>query len=102
MPLQERTCVSVEELAGQDAAWQAVPAAYTRQAPLPSQAPSVPQLAAPWSTQRPRASAPPAATLEQRPSVPESTHERQVPAHASSQQTPWAQKPETHSVASAH
>jgi hypothetical protein len=93
--------VSVEEPPGQDAAAQAVPAAYTRHAPLPSHAPSVPQLAAPWSTQRPAGSVPPVAMFEQRPRVPESTQERHVPVQASSQQTPCAQNPETHSAPSA-
>lgn len=92
----------LDEPPGHDAPAQAVPAAYTRHAPLPSHAPSVPQLAAPWSTQRPPGSAPPAAMFAQRPSEPDSTHERQVPAQASSQQTPCAQKPETHSAPSAH
>jgi hypothetical protein len=40
--------------------------------------------------------------FEQWPRAPESTHDRQVPAHASSQHAPWAQKPDTHSVPSAH
>jgi hypothetical protein len=35
------------------------------------------------------------------PSVPDSTHDVHVPTHAPSQQTPCAQKPEKHSVASA-
>jgi hypothetical protein len=46
-PLQVRAGIDVPPL--QLAAPQTVPLAYLRQAPLPSHAPSVPQLAAPWS-----------------------------------------------------
>jgi hypothetical protein len=46
-PLQVRAGVNVEPL--QVAPAQDVPAAYTRQAPLPLQNPSVPQVAAPAS-----------------------------------------------------
>jgi hypothetical protein len=101
-PSHVRAGVKLDEPLGHDAAVQAVPAAYRRQAPLPLHAPSVPQLAAPWSTQRPPGSVPPSAMFAQCPSEPESTHERHVPAQASSQQTPCAQKPETHSTPSAH
>jgi hypothetical protein len=69
---------------------------------LPSQAPSVPQLAAPWSAQRPRGSAFPSAMFEQWPREPDSTHDWHVPPHAPSQQTPCAQNVDWHSPPSAH
>jgi hypothetical protein len=49
---------------------QMVPAAYLRQAPAPLQAPSFPQLVAPWSLQLPVGSWPPAGTLLQVPATP--------------------------------
>jgi hypothetical protein len=69
---------------------------------LPSHAPSVPQLEAPWSAQRPRGSLLPSTMLPQWPSDPDSTHEVHVPAQAESQQTPCAQKVDWHSLPSAH
>jgi hypothetical protein len=38
----------------------------------------------------------------QRPSLPGTAHERQVPAHAVAQQTPSTQKPDAQSAAAAH
>jgi hypothetical protein len=102
LPSHERTCVRVDVLAGQEAGAQAVPAAYRRHAPLPSHAPSLPQVEAPWSTQRPRGSLLPSATLAQWPSDPDRTHDVHVPAQAVSQQTPCAQNVEWHSPSSAH
>jgi hypothetical protein len=69
---------------------------------LPSHAPSVPQLEAPWSTQRPRGSELPSTMLPQWPSDPDSTQEVHVPAQAESQQTPCAQNVDWHSLPSAH
>ncbi len=90
MPLQVDAAVAVllMHLAG----LQIVPAAYRRQAPLPSQTPSVPQLPVPWSTHLPFGSAVPMATGPQRPADPESLHDEQLEVHALSQQTPSAQK----------
>jgi hypothetical protein len=65
------------------------------------QKPVVPQLAAPALAQRPPGSAPPVGTGLQVPALAASAHDRQVPVQALSQQTPWAQKPEAHSVPSA-
>jgi hypothetical protein len=73
-----------------------------RHAPAPSQTPSVPQLAWPWSAQRPCGSTAPSATLLHVPSVAESEHDWQVPLQFVSQQTPCAQKPVWHSMPSAH
>jgi hypothetical protein len=69
---------------------------------LPSQKPSVPQVEAPWSLQPPLGSVAPLTTLVHAPSVADSAHDWQVPAQAVLQQTPCAQKPETHSAPVAH
>jgi hypothetical protein len=79
---------------------QVVPFAYRRQAPLPSQVPSVPQVEAPWSAHWLNGSAP-GATDAQVPTVPVSAHERQMPVHSVAQQTPCSQKSELHSAAAA-
>jgi len=78
-------------------ATQTVPAAYRRQAPLPSQVPSVPQLAAPLSMHWFSGSAP-TGTKVQVPEVPVSAHDRQVPVQLELQQTPCWQRPEAHST----
>jgi len=78
------------------AATHCVPAAYSRQAPLPLQLPSVLQADAPRSAHWFRGSAP-LATLVQAPTVPVSAHDWHVPPQAELQQTPCAQKPEAHS-----
>ena len=98
VPLQVRAGVKVEPV--QLAATQALPLAYSRQAPPPSQNPSVPQPAAPLSAHWPRGSAP-AATSVQVPAVPARAQDRQAPRHPLAQQTPCSQKPEPHSVAAA-
>ena len=76
-------------VAGQVAAWQEVPCWYFSQAPA-WHLPSVPQLAAPCrrSCRRGRA---PAATAVHCPIVPVIAQDRQAPAQAVAQQTPWAQ-----------
>jgi hypothetical protein len=74
---------------------------YFRHAPMPSQAPSLPQPALPWSAHWDRGSLP-AATFEQVPARTPSAHDRQVPAHAVEQHTPCSQKPDSHSEASVH
>ena len=56
VPLQVRAGVNVDP--EQLCATQIVPLAYSRQAPPPSQAPSVPQVEAPLSAHWPRGSAP--------------------------------------------
>jgi len=96
VPLQVRAGVKVVPL--QADATHVVPVAYRRHAPLPSQAPSVPQVDAPWSLHWLNGSAP-AATDAQVPTVPVRLHDRQMPAQAVAQQTPCSQKPELHSPA---
>jgi hypothetical protein len=99
-PSQLRANVSIEPPAAQEGAAQIVPAAYSWQAPLPSQTPVVPQLVAPASVHVPVGSVPPEGTGAHVPSVPESAHDVHVPAHAVRQQTPWAHWPSTHSAPS--
>jgi hypothetical protein len=65
------------------------------------QAPSLPQLAAPWSVQWFSGSVP-AGTSMHCPSLPAIAHERQVPPQAVAQQTPSMQKPEAQSAAAVH
>jgi hypothetical protein len=76
-----------------------VPIAYSRHAPLPSHAPSVPHDEAPWSAHWPSGSVP-ATTLPHTPSAPAPLaallHAWQVPPQAVLQQTPLAQKPLAH------
>jgi hypothetical protein len=74
-----------------------VPEGYFRQAPLPSQVPSPPQLIAPSSVHCMSGSWL-AGTLVQVPALDDSAHDLQVPEQAVAQQTPWAQKPELHST----
>jgi hypothetical protein len=64
--------------------------------------PSVPQVAAPRSTQTLRGSAAPAATGTHRPIDDGRAQLRQAPAQASPQQTPSTQKLLMHSAAAAH
>jgi hypothetical protein len=98
-PLQVRAGIDVPAL--QLAAPQTVPLAYLRHEPLPSHAPSVPQLVAPWSAHWFRGSVP-AGTSMHRPSLPATAHDRHAPPHAVAQQTPSTQKPEAQSAARAH
>jgi hypothetical protein len=70
-----------------------------RQLPEPSQAPSVPQLATPWSAQVFLGSPAPAGTEAQRPIEDGNAQLRQAPWHASAQQMPSTQKPLAHSAA---
>ena len=82
-----------------------VPAAYLRHAPAPSHSPSPPQVAGASGTQSSSGSVP-FAIAPHAPSLPDpffaALHASQVPAHADSQQTPSAQKPERHSPAEEH
>ena len=68
-----------------------------RQAPLPLQVPSVPQVALPASIQRFCGSGPPSVTAEQVPSPPGTPHDKQVPVQAVAQQKPCAQIVDAHS-----
>jgi hypothetical protein len=81
----------------QDCVAQTVPLAYRRQPPLPSQVPSVPQLAAPLSVHWFSGSVPTAANV-QVPAVPVSAQDRHVPVQLELQQTPCWQSPDAHSV----
>lgn len=70
-----------------------------RQPPDPLQVPSVPHDAGPRSLQLFFGSAPPAGTAVQVPAVPVRLHEKQPAVQAEEQQTPCAQKFDTHSPA---
>jgi hypothetical protein len=98
-PLQVRASVAVVVPVGQVDAAHWVPAAYSWQAPLPSQNPVVPQVAAAWGTHWLAGSVPPAATAVQVPALPVSAQDMHVDAQVVEQQTPCAQIPVLHSVA---
>lgn len=76
---------------------QTVPVAYSRQPPVPSQVPSVPQPAAPLSVHWLRGSAPTGANVHV-PALPASAHDRQVPVQLELQHTPCWHRPDAHSV----
>jgi hypothetical protein len=96
-PSHVRASVAIVVPAGHEPATQTVPAAYSWQAPLPSQAPVFPQLAAPSFVHVPVGSAPPATTGAQVPRADDDAQDMHVPAQGVRQQTPWAQKPVAHS-----
>ncbi len=97
-PLQVRFGVRVDPL--QPPVEQTVPSAQYRQAPIPLQDPSVPQvLAAVAGHWVAVTGGCPFAMLVQVPRLPATAHDRQVPVQASSQQRPCAQKFEAHSAA---
>jgi hypothetical protein len=100
-PSHVRACVSIEVPAGQAGAAHSVPAAKRRHEPLPSQTPSVSQLAAPLFWQVLCGSAAPFATFVHAPRLPASPHDWQLPLQAELQQKPWAQNLVTHSLLSA-
>jgi hypothetical protein len=100
-PSHTRPSVWVVAFTGQFGAAHDVPAAKTSQAPLPSQNPVIPQLAAPAFMHELVGSVPPLATGAQVPAVAASAHDRQVPVQAVRQHTPCEQKPLPHSVPSA-
>jgi hypothetical protein len=79
-----------------------VPVANLRQAPRPSQNPSLAQVAAPWFWQPPCGSRAPFATGLQVPRVAVRLHDWHVPLQAVLQQTPCAQTPDMHSLPTAH
>ena len=92
-PLHFDAAVSIEVVASQVAAPHVVPAAMKAHEPLPSQVPSVPQLAAAIAMQVARGSAPPMGTGWQLPALPETAHEKQAeqleaPQHTCSTQWP--------------
>jgi hypothetical protein len=100
-PLVLQVDAGVSVVPVQLAAMQVVPDAYLRQAPLPLQEPSVPQVAMPWSVHWFNGSCP-AGTAVQVPIVPASAHDAHVPVQAVPQQTPCAQKLWAQSLAMAH
>jgi hypothetical protein len=96
LPSQRPANVSVEPL--HPGLEQVTPATYFSQAPAPSQNPSVPQLAAPWSWQSLRGSVPTSAGM-QVPTAPGAAQVWQGPAQSVVQQNPSAQFPVVQSVA---
>jgi hypothetical protein len=94
-PSQVRAGVNVDPVHA--AATQGVPAAYSRQPPLPSQNPSVPQAAGPLSMHCPSGSCP-TGTFVHVPGLPGSAHDWQVPVQALLQQTCCWQRPDAQSV----
>ncbi len=100
VPAPSQVAAGVSVAPVQLAAAHTVPLGQSRQCPAPSQRPSAKQpeaaVAAHWLA---TAGAAPAGTGEQVPALPESAHDRQVPVQALSQQTPCAQKPDTHDEA---
>jgi hypothetical protein len=100
MPLQ--VAAEVEVPLAQVAAAHTVPAWYLRHAPMPLHVPSFPQVAAPSSLQVLAGSGPPVGTGWHMPALPARLQEKQLAVHAVPQQTPCAQKLDTHSSACAH
>jgi hypothetical protein len=98
-PLQVRAGVAVDSLHAAGA--QVVAPEYERQAPAPSQVPSLPQVIAPSSAHWFSGSVPLAASMHC-PSLPAIAHDLQVPAQAVVQQTPCAQIADAHSVPAVH
>jgi len=96
-PSHERACVSVAPAAGHDGATHSVPGAKKRHEPLPSQRPSVPQLAAPWFLHVPCGSVEPLPTFVHTPIVPGSAQDSQEPLQVELQHTPCAQNFDRHS-----
>jgi hypothetical protein len=97
VPLQVEGEVAVVPLQLPDL--HTVPAAYLRQAPLPSHLPSRPQVDMFSIGQERVGSSAPAGTGEQVPARPATLHAWQLPQLAVSQQTPLVQKPLAHSEA---
>jgi hypothetical protein len=99
VPLHSRGCTWVAPVL-QVPGTQTVPLANSRQAPEPSQVPSVPQVdaacVAHWLA---TTGGVPADTSEQVPTLPVSAHDWQVPLQSLSQQNPCEQNPELHSAA---
>src|SRR5262249_42353478 len=100
-PSQVRALVSVDMPVGHDGATHWVPARYFWQPALPSQSPLLAQVDWAAAVQIPFGSGEPAAMLVHVPSDADRLHVWQLPLQALLQQTPWAQKLETHSLAAA-
>jgi len=89
-------------LLAQVAAAHTVPGRCRRQAPAPSQVPSVPHVSAGWEAQVLRGSSEPVATFVQTPGADGSAQLRQLPMQASAQQTPSTQKLDAQSPVPLH
>jgi hypothetical protein len=98
-PSHFEAAVNVVEPAGHVASPQDSPWAYFWQAPA-SHMPFVPQVVDACTAQVPEGSGAPVATFVHWPIVPAIAHDLHAPTHADAQQTPWAQVPEAHSLAS--
>jgi hypothetical protein len=97
VPLQVRA--GVNELAAHAASTQTVPAPYLRQAPEPSQVPSVPHEGLPASVHwLGGTGACPAGITLHVPRLPGRAQDWQVPVQAVAQQTDWLQFPCRHSL----
>ena len=94
-PLQVRVGVAIAPV--HTAGAHTVAPAWKRHAPAPSQVPSVPQVAPPWSLHWSSGSVPLAALMHC-PSLPAIAHDLQVPVHAVAQQTFCAQIVDAHSL----
>jgi hypothetical protein len=97
LPSQAELGVKFVVDAGQLESMHGVPFRYFWQAPA-WHLPFVPHEAPPMSLQMPAGSLAPVETFVQAPSVPDMAHDWHAPVQALSQHTPWAQKPEPHSV----
>jgi hypothetical protein len=91
----------VKLLVAHIAATHTAPAPYLRQAPEPSQLPSVPHVATPWSAHWFSGSWPAGTTLHV-PRLPACAHDWQVPPHAVAQHTPCAHTFDAQSTSAAH
>ncbi len=86
-PSQRAAPAPIEPPTAQVGSWQIVAFEYISQPPLPSQSPSVPQVARPLSVHWP-GRAVPAGTAVQRPALCGTAHDMQVPEQAVWQQIP--------------
>jgi hypothetical protein len=96
VPLHVEAAVAVADVESQAAAKQTVPAAYIAQAPMPSQVPVSPHVAAAVGAQVASGSTPPADTGWQLPGFPGTAHDVQAgqlddPQHTCSTQWPLMQ-----------
>jgi hypothetical protein len=102
-PRPSQTLTSTTAASAHAPALHTVPSTYMRQAPLPSQVPSSPQLDMADAAQSAAArGAPPAGTAVQMPGDPWTLHAMQVPVQAVLQQTPSTQKPLWQSLSQPH
>jgi len=99
-PRPSQTFTPTTDATSHEPALHTVPATWLRQAPLPSQVPSSPQVDSSDAGQRLASrGAPPAGTNEQVPGDPCTSHALQVSVQDVLQQTPSTQNPLAHSPA---